>query len=51
MRDAKLVALCVVELPIIKCSENNNDSEKPPDLGKAKGKMHMEELRHGSTHF
>jgi len=38
MRDAKLVAFSVVELPIIRCSENNNDSEKTPDLSKGKGK-------------
>jgi hypothetical protein len=37
MRDAILVALCVVDLPIVKCSEKNNDSETPPDLGKGKG--------------
>jgi hypothetical protein len=39
MRDAILVALCVFDLPIIKCSEKNNDSETPPSvLGKGKGK-------------
>jgi hypothetical protein len=38
MRDAILVALCIVVLPIIKCSEKNNVSETPPDLVKGKGK-------------
>lgn len=38
MHDAILVALCVVDLPIVKCSEKNNDSETSPDLGKSKGK-------------
>jgi hypothetical protein len=39
MRDAILVAVCVVDFPIVRCSEKSNNSEtSPSDFGKGKGK-------------
>ena len=38
MRDAVFVALWVVDLSIVKCSEKNWGSKTTPGLGKGKGK-------------